>query len=114
MNKVEADVCVGGGACPSSYKPEHGLLPSPPSPSCCHAPDGPPPLHPFLPCTHSSGVRIVHLPTGLAVKCTQERSQLQNRVIAMGQLRAKLLVVLEEQQAKEVWGGTVGGGDVLE
>ena len=71
--------------------------------SCRHAPPYFPRCLPIF-STHSSGVRIVHLPTGLAVKCTQERSQLQNRVIAMGQLRAKLLVVLEEQQAKEVWG----------
>ena len=81
--------------------------------SCCRnaRPRTPPPP---LPSSHSThlGVRIVHLPTGLAVKCTQERSQLQNRVIAMGQLRAKLLVVLEEQQAKEVWGlaSREGGG----
>jgi protein subunit release factor A len=69
-----------------------------------------------------SGVRIVHTPTGLAVKCTQERTQMLNRAIAMDMLRAKLLVVLEEQQAKQVrtsviplsllrwWGG---GGRVI-
>ncbi len=34
-----------------------------------------------------AGVRIVHLPTGLAVKCTQERTQLANRAIAMQMLR---------------------------
>ena len=49
-----------------------------------------------------TGVRIVHKPTGLAVKCTQERSQLQNRAIAMDMLRAKLLVVLEEQKTSEL------------
>jgi peptide chain release factor 2 len=49
-----------------------------------------------------TGVRIVHKPTSLAVKCTQERSQSQNRSIAMDMLRAKLLVVLEEQRASMV------------
>lgn len=49
-----------------------------------------------------TGVRILHKPTGIAVKCTQERSQAQNRSIAMDMLRAKLLVVLEEQRATMV------------
>lgn len=49
-----------------------------------------------------TGVRIVHIPTGLAVKCTAERQQLQNKAIAMDLLRAKLLVVLEEQQARQL------------
>lgn len=41
----------------------------------------------------------MHIPTGLAVKCTEQRTQQQNRTIAMERLTAKLLVVLEEQQA---------------
>ena len=41
----------------------------------------------------------MHLPTGLAVKCTEHRTQQQNRATAMERLVAKLLVVLEEQQA---------------
>ncbi|PNH06956.1 Peptide chain release factor 2 [Tetrabaena socialis] len=49
-----------------------------------------------------SGVRIVHTPTGLAVKCTQERSQLQNKAIALDILKARLLVVLEEQNTRKV------------
>ncbi|GIL85819.1 hypothetical protein Vretimale_19550 [Volvox reticuliferus] len=49
-----------------------------------------------------TGVRIVHLPTGISVKCTQERSQVQNREIAMDILKARLLVVLEEQNARRV------------
>ncbi|GLI70146.1 hypothetical protein VaNZ11_014956 [Volvox africanus] len=49
-----------------------------------------------------TGVRIVHLPTGISVKCTQERSQVQNRAIAMDILKARLLVVLEEQNARRV------------
>ena len=46
-----------------------------------------------------SGVLLKHLPTGLAVKCTQERSQLQNRAIALRLLKSKLLVVQREQEA---------------
>jgi len=49
-----------------------------------------------------TGVRITHVPTGLSVKCTQERTQAANRQIAMDMLKAKLLVVLEEQQAQKV------------
>ena len=49
-----------------------------------------------------TAVRIVHLPTGIAVRCTQERSQLQNKEKAMALLKAKLLIVLEEQRAQKI------------
>ena len=49
-----------------------------------------------------TAVRIVHLPTGIAVRCTQERSQLQNKEKAMALLKAKLLIVLEEQRAQAI------------
>jgi len=49
-----------------------------------------------------TGVRMTHTPTGLTVKVTQERTQQANRAIALQRLRAKLLVVLEEQRAAEV------------
>lgn len=49
-----------------------------------------------------TAVRVVHLPTGLAVRCTQERSQLQNKEKALALLKAKLLVIAKEQRAKEV------------
>ena len=49
-----------------------------------------------------TAVRVVHLPTGLAVRCTQERSQLQNKAKALALLKAKLLVVAQEQRAKEI------------
>ena len=47
-------------------------------------------------------MRILHVPTGLAVRCTQERSQLQNKEKAMALLKAKLLVIAQEQRAAEI------------
>ncbi|MGK7954488.1 MAG: peptide chain release factor 2 [Crocosphaera sp.] len=49
-----------------------------------------------------TAVRVVHLPTGIAVRCTQERSQLQNKEKALALLKAKLLIIAEEQRAKEI------------
>jgi peptide chain release factor 2 len=49
-----------------------------------------------------TAVRIVHLPTGLAVRCTEERSQLQNKEKALALLKARLLVVAKEQRASEI------------
>ena len=49
-----------------------------------------------------TAVRIVHLPTGVAVRCTEERSQLQNKEKALAILKAKLLIIAQEQKAKEI------------
>ncbi|MEP0759016.1 peptide chain release factor 2 [Trichocoleus sp. DQ-A2] len=49
-----------------------------------------------------TAVRIVHIPTGLAVRCTEERSQLQNKEKGLAILKAKLLIVAQEQRAKEI------------
>jgi peptide chain release factor 2 len=49
-----------------------------------------------------TAVRIVHIPTGIAVRCTQERSQLQNKEKALAILKAKLLIVAQEQRAQEI------------
>lgn len=49
-----------------------------------------------------TAVRIVHKPTGVAVRCTQERSQLQNKEKALAILKAKLLIIAQEQKTKEI------------
>jgi peptide chain release factor 2 len=49
-----------------------------------------------------TAVRIVHIPTGVAVRCTEERSQLQNKEKALALLKSKLLVILQEQRAKAI------------
>ncbi len=49
-----------------------------------------------------TAVQVVHLPTKIAVRCTEERSQLQNKERALALLKAKLLVIAEEQRAKEI------------
>ncbi|KAG6520358.1 peptide chain release factor PrfB1, chloroplastic-like [Zingiber officinale] len=49
-----------------------------------------------------TAVRIVHIPTGVAVRCTEERTQLANKIKALARLKAKLLVIAEEQRASEI------------
>ncbi len=49
-----------------------------------------------------TAVRVVHIPTGIAVRCTEERSQLQNKEKALARLKAKLLVIAREQRAQEI------------
>jgi len=49
-----------------------------------------------------TAVRIKHKPSGIVVKCSEERSQLRNRDRAMEMLRAKLLEQREEERRAEI------------
>ncbi|MFO0862709.1 MAG: peptide chain release factor 1 [Candidatus Saccharibacteria bacterium] len=64
--------------------------------------------------TTDSAVRITHLPTGTVVTCQDEKSQLKNKLKAMGVLRSRLLVAKQEEEAKQLGAARksqIGTGD---
>ena len=50
----------------------------------------------------SSAIRLTHLPTGIVVQCQNERSQLQNKEVAMRMLKGKLIELQEREREEQM------------
>ena len=64
--------------------------------------------------TTDSAVRLTHIPTGIVVTCQNERSQIQNRELALKMLRAKLYEMEQRKREEELGNerrSKIGTGD---
>lgn len=64
--------------------------------------------------TTDSAIRITHIPTGVIASCQDQKSQLKNKLKALGVLRSRLASLEEEKKAKELGSkrlSQIGSGD---
>lgn len=50
----------------------------------------------------SSAVRLTHLPTGIVTACQNERSQLQNKMVALKMLKSKLVEIKQREHLEKI------------